>query len=68
MTRAAKGVRLQLVRWNVNVGAVDGAWKVCSTTGNGSDQSKADETQLAGQGRLYQTERHLHRDLMIAIQ
>jgi hypothetical protein len=72
MTRATKGVRPQLVRWDANVRDVLGAWKVCSTAaagnGRGLKEGDADETQLSKKGRLYQMERHLHMDLMIAIQ
>ena len=65
-------MRLQLVRWDAArreglferlVAGFDqtmGDWKW--------SEREADETQLEGEGALFQTERRLRRDVMIAIQ
>jgi hypothetical protein len=76
MTRAARGVRRSAAcevernvqRWE---GLLEGARRrvLSNKTGNWKWSKRgADKSQVAGEGGLYQTERRLHGDVMIAIQ
>jgi hypothetical protein len=75
MTRAARGVRRSAAREvernaQRKEGLLRARRRFCSnTTGNWKWSKRgADKTQVAGEGGLYQTERRLHGDVMIAIQ